>query len=326
MDMFESLKAKIQGKNVRIVFPEGAEERIQGAVVRLKEDGLVEPVLLGNPDDLQAKAKESGLDLSGIEIIDPNNYDAFDEMVEAFVERRRGKATEEQAREILKDENYFGTMLVYQDKVDGLVSGAVHSTGDTVRPALQIVKTKEGVRSTSGAFIMVRDDERYVFADCAINIDPDKEALAEIAIESAKTAELFDIEPNVAMLSFSTKGSASAPQQEKVAEAVAIAQEKAPERFNIDGELQFDAAFVESVGKQKAPDSKVAGQAKVFVFPEIQSGNIGYKIAQRLGGFEAIGPILQGMAKPISDLSRGCNEEDVYKISIITANQALLDD
>lgn len=326
MDMFESLKAKIQGKNVRIVFPEGAEERIQGAVVRLKQDGLVEPVLLGNPDDLQAKAKESGFDLSGIEIIDPNNYDAFDEMVEAFVERRRGKATEEQAREILKDENYFGTMLVYLDKVDGLVSGAVHSTGDTVRPALQIVKTKEGVRSTSGAFIMVRDDERYVFADCAINIDPDKEALAEIAIESAKTAELFDIEPNVAMLSFSTKGSASAPQQEKVAKAVAIAQEKAPERFNIDGELQFDAAFVESVGKQKAPDSKVAGQAKVFVFPEIQSGNIGYKIAQRLGGFEAIGPILQGMAKPISDLSRGCNEEDVYKISIITANQALLDD
>ncbi|MGH2067495.1 phosphate acyltransferase, partial [Aerococcus sp. L_4] len=180
---------------------------------------------------------------------------------------------------------------------------------------------------TSGAFIMLRgrDQEKYLFSDCAININPDAEGLAEIAVESAKTAAMFDIDPKVALLSFSTKGSAKSPEQEKVAEATRLAKEKAPQ-FEIDGELQFDAAFVEAVAKQKAPDSNVAGQATVFVFPEIQSGNIGYKIAQRFGNFEAIGPILQGMAKPISDLSRGCVEEDVYKLAIITANQAILED
>ena len=208
---------------------------------------------------------------------------------------------------------------------DGLVSGAVHSTGDTVRPALQIIKTKPGVSRTSGAFIMLRGrgQEKYLFADCAININPNAQELAEIAVESAKTAEMFDIEPNVAMLSFSTKGSASSPEQEKVAEATRIAQELAPE-YKIDGELQFDAAFVEAVAKQKAPESEVAGKATVFVFPEIQSGNIGYKIAQRFGAFEAVGPILQGLNQPISDLSRGCVEEDVFKTAIITANQTLV--
>src|SRR5699024_8450125 len=215
----------------------------------------------------------------------------------------------------------------YTKVYDALVSGARHSTGDTVRPALQIIKTKPGVKSTSGAFIMLRgrDQEKYLFSDCAININPDAEGLAEIAVESAKTAAMFDIDPKVALLSFSTKGSAKSPEQEKVAEATRLAKEKAPQ-FEIDGELQFDAAFVDAVAKQKAPDSNVAGQATVFVFPEIQSGNIGYKIAQRFGNFEAIGPILQGMAKPISDLSRGCVEEDVYKLAIITANQAILED
>ena len=216
--------------------------------------------------------------------------------------------------------------MVYMGLADGLVSGAVHSTGDTVRPALQIIKTKPGVSRTSGAFIMINSDKskKYLFSDCAININPNAQELAEIAVESAKTAELFGIQPNVAMLSFSTKGSAKSEEALKVAEATKIAQELAP-NYNIDGELQFDAAFVPSVGKQKAPDSPVAGQATVFVFPEIQSGNIGYKIAQRFGNFEAIGPILQGLNKPISDLSRGCNEEDVYKLAIITANQALME-
>ncbi|MER1952873.1 MAG: phosphate acetyltransferase [Aerococcus urinaeequi] len=327
MDMFDSLKAKIQDKNVRVVFPEGYDERILGAVVRLKAEGILEPVLLGNPEELKAIAHDRGFDINKIDVIDPNNYEAFDEMVEAFVERRKGKATEEQARKILRDENYFGTMLVYQGLCDALVSGARHSTGDTVRPALQIIKTKPGVKSTSGAFIMLRgrDQEKYLFSDCAININPDAEGLAEIAVESAKTAAMFDIDPKVALLSFSTKGSAKSPEQEKVAEATRLAKEKAPQ-FEIDGELQFDAAFVDAVAKQKAPDSNVAGQATVFVFPEIQSGNIGYKIAQRFGNFEAIGPILQGMAKPISDLSRGCVEEDVYKLAIITANQAILED
>lgn len=323
MNMFESLSTKIVGKAIRVIFPESYDERIQGAVVRLKKYNLVEPVLLGNPENTRKQAAERGFDLEGVEIIDPNNYAEFDEMVAAFVERRKGKTTEEKAREICKDENYFGTMLVYMDKADALVSGAAHSTGDTVRPALQIIKTKPGVNLTSGAFIMTRDDERYVFGDCAINIAPTAQQLGEIAVESAKTAAMFDIEPKVALLSFSTHGSASSPEQEKVAEATKIAQEIAP-HYEIDGELQFDAAFVESVGQRKAPDSKVAGHANVFVFPEVQSGNIGYKIAQRLGGFEAVGPILQGMNKPISDLSRGCTEEDVYKLAIITANQTLL--
>ena len=246
--------------------------------------------------------------------------------MESFVERRKGKATPEAARELLKDVTYFGTMMVYMGLADGLVSGAVHSTGDTVRPALQIIKTKPGVSRTSGAFIMINSDKskKYLFSDCAININPNAQELAEIAVESAKTAELFGIEPNVALLSFSTKGSAKSEEALKVAEAARIAKELAP-NYNIDGELQFDAAFVPSVGKQKAPDSPVAGEATVFVFPEIQSGNIGYKIAQRFGNFEAIGPILQGLNKPISDLSRGCNEEDVYKLAIITANQALME-
>ncbi|MGO2434320.1 MAG: phosphate acetyltransferase, partial [Lacticaseibacillus paracasei] len=242
-----------------------------------------------------------------------------------FVERRKGKATPEQAEKIVQDANYFGTMLVYMKEADGMVSGAVHSTADTVRPALQIIKTRPGVYLVSGAFIMQRGrDERYLFADNAINIDPDADQLAEIAVESAKTAALFDIEPpRVALLSFSTKGSAKGPQVDKVVEATKKAHELAPD-LALDGELQFDAAFVPTVAKQKAPDSKVAGEANVFIFPELQSGNIGYKIAQRFGGFEAIGPILQGLNQPVSDLSRGANEEDVYKLAIITAAQTLL--
>lgn len=324
MEMFEALEAKIKGKKIKIVFPESLDSRILGAVVRLKSEELVEPVLVGNKEAVEQAAKDRGFNINGITIEDPKNYADIDKMVASFVERRKGKATEEQARQMLQDNNYFGTMLVYMGIADGLVSGAVYTTGDTVRPALQIIKTKPGVSRTSGAFIMLRgrDQEKYLFADCAININPNAKELAEIAVESAKTAEMFGIEPNVAMLSFSTKGSASSPEQEKVAEATKIAQELAPQ-YNIDGELQFDAAFVQSVANQKAPESKVAGKATVFVFPEIQSGNIGYKIAQRFGGFEAVGPILQGLNKPISDLSRGCIEEDVYKTAIITANQTL---
>lgn len=324
MELFESLKAKIYGKSMRIAFPEGTEPRILGAVARLKADGLVEPILIGNPEEVKAAAKDRGVSVDNFEILDPNNYEKFDEMVAAFVERRKGKATEEQAREVLKDVNYFGTMLTYMGLADGMVSGAVHSTGDTVRPALQIIKTKPGVSRTSGAFLMVRgrDQEKYLFSDCAINVNPNAQELAEIAVDSAKTAELFDIDPKVAMLSFSTKGSAKAPEVDKVVEATKIAQELAPE-YQIDGELQFDAAYVASVGQLKAPESPVAGKATVFVFPDLQAGNIGYKIAQRFGGFEAIGPILQGLNKPVSDLSRGANEEDVYKLSIITAAQAL---
>lgn len=325
MDLFESLKDKINGKHLRIVFPEGEDPRVLGAAVRLAADGLVQAIVLGNPDKIQSMAAEKSWDLSKLTVRDPEHDELHDQMVTAFVERRKGKATQEQAEKIVQNANYFGTMLVYMKKADGMVSGAVHSTADTVRPALQIIKTRPGVHLVSGAFIMQRGrDERYLFADNAINIDPDADQLAEIAIESAKTAALFDIEPpRVALLSFSTKGSAKGPQVDKVVEATKKAHELAPD-LALDGELQFDAAFVPTVAKQKAPDSKVAGEANVFIFPELQSGNIGYKIAQRFGGFEAIGPILQGLNQPVSDLSRGANEEDVYKLAIITAAQTLL--
>lgn len=325
MELFDSLKYKIVRRNIKIVFPEATDVRILGAAIRLKADDLVDPILIGNEQEVLNAATQRGLATNGLTIVDPANYDKFDEMVASFVERRKGKVTEDQARTLLLDANYFGTMLTYMGIADGMVSGAVHSTGDTVRPALQIIKTKPGVSRTSGAFLMVRgrDQEKYLFSDCAININPDAQALAEIAVESAKTAELFDIDPKVALLSFSTKGSAASEEVTKVAEATRIAKELAPQ-YPIDGELQFDAAYVSAVAQQKAPNSDVAGNATVFVFPEIQSGNIGYKIAQRLGNFEAIGPILQGLNKPISDLSRGCNEEDVYKLTIITAAQTLM--
>jgi phosphate acetyltransferase len=321
-DLFEGLKQKLSGRDMRIVFPEGLDERIVRAASRLAEEKRLTPILIGNIEQVQAKAEELGVSLEAAEIYDPASYVAMDELVAAFVERRKGKATEEDARKILLDGNYFGTMLVYLNKADGLVSGAAHSTADTVRPALQIIKTKAGVKKTSGVFIMVREDEKYVFADCAINIAPDSNDLAEIAVESAKTANMFDMEPRIAMLSFSTKGSAKSPETARVSGAVEEAKRRDPSLV-IDGEFQFDAAFVPSVAKKKAPDSPLQGDANVFIFPSLEAGNIGYKIAQRLGGFEAVGPILQGLNKPVNDLSRGCNEEDVYKLALITAAQGI---
>lgn len=321
-DLFEGLKQKVSGRDLKIVFPEGLDERIIRATSRLATEKLMSPILIGNIEQVQAKAAELGVSLDDAEIYDPASYAGMDELVSAFVDRRKGKVSEEDARKILLDENYFGTMLVYLNKANGLVSGAAHSTADTVRPALQIIKTKEGVKKTSGVFIMVREDEKYVFADCAINIAPDSNDLAEIAIESAKTANMFDMDPRIAMLSFSTKGSAKSPETERVAGAVAEAKRRNPSLV-IDGEFQFDAAFVPSVAKSKAPDSPLQGDANVFIFPSLEAGNIGYKIAQRLGGFEAVGPILQGLNAPVNDLSRGCNEEDVYKLALITAAQGL---
>ncbi|WP_270766107.1 phosphate acetyltransferase [Weissella confusa] len=324
MELFEQLSSQIKGQGKTLVFPEGEDVRIQGAAIRLAAEELVKPILLGNKSEIEATAAANNFDLSGVQIVDPAEYpaDGREKMVDALVERRNGKTDAATASKWLEDVNYFGTMLVYLGVADGMVSGATHPTGDTVRPALQIIKTAPGSSRISGAFVMQRDDERYIFADAAINIDIDAQTMAEIAIQSANTAKVFGIDPKVAMLSFSTKGSAKAPQVDKVAEATLLAKTAAPE-LAIDGELQFDAAFVESVAAAKAPESEVAGHANVFVFPDLQSGNIGYKIAQRLGGFEAIGPVLQGLAKPISDLSRGANEEDVYKVAIITAAQAM---
>lgn len=325
MDLFEGLKEKISGKDIKVVFPEGIDARIIGAAVRLAADGLCHPIILGNKEVILSSAQDLGFLMDKVEIIDPETYpeDKKEAMVDALVERRKGKLAKEDAYVWIKNVNYFGTMLTYMGDADAMVSGAIHSTGDTVRPALQIIKTKPGVSRTSGAFIIFKRHESYLFSDCAININPNSQELAEIAVESAKTAELFDIDPIVSLLSFSTKGSAKSDEVDKVVEATRIAQELAPE-YQIDGELQFDASFVPTVAQLKAPESNVAGNARVFIFPDLQSGNIGYKIAQRLGGYEAIGPILQGLNKPVSDLSRGCVEEDVYKLAIITAAQTLI--
>lgn len=324
MTLMEELTASVKKDKQGIVFPEATDPRILGAASRLQDEEILTPILIGQVDEIKQAAKEHNVSLNDIEIIDPSNYDEMDAMADAFVDRRKGKNTKEEALDILQDNNYFGTMLVYQGLADGMVSGAVHSTGDTVRPALQIVKTRPGVNLVSGSFVLTRDDERYLFADSAINPDPDADQLAEIAVESARFAKAFGIDPKVAMLSYSTYGSAGGPSVEKVVEATKKAQEMAPD-LPIDGELQFDAALVESVGKSKAPESDVAGQANVFIFPDLSSGNIGYKIAQRFGDFNALGPLLQGLDKPITDLSRGCSEEDVYQIGIVTAQLALLD-
>lgn len=321
--LFQELAKKISSTNKKIVFPEALDERILRATSKLSADKILQPILIGNKQQVKEKAAKQLINISGCTIIDPADYEGFDKMVAAFVELRNGKATEDDACKILQEDgNYFGTMLTYLNEADGLVSGAVHSTSDTVRPALQLIKTKPGINKTSGVFIMVRDEEKYVFADCAINISPDAADLAEIAVESAATGKLFDIDPRVAMLSFSTKGSAVSPETEKVVEALTLAREKDPNLL-IDGEFQFDAAFVPSVAKQKAPDAVIQGDANVFIFPSLEAGNIAYKITQRLGNFEAVGPILQGLNKPVNDLSRGCSVEDVYNLAIITAMQAM---
>ncbi|MXQ48369.1 phosphate acetyltransferase [Streptococcus pneumoniae] len=322
--LFGGLREKVAGKHVKIVFPEGNDERVVRAAARLKFEGLVDPIILGKPEEVKALLAKLGFEDPKSEIIDPEIYEDVEAMKEEFVNIRKGKATLEDADKMLRDVNYFGVMLVQMGLADGMVSGAIHSTADTVRPALQIIKTKPGISRTSGVFLMNRENtnERYIMADCAINIEPNAQELAEIAVNTAQTAAIFDIDPKVAMLSFSTKGSGKSPQVDKVAEATKLAKEMAPE-LALDGELQFDAAFVPETAAIKAPDSDVAGQANTFVFPDLQSGNIGYKIAQRLGMFDAIGPILQGLNKPVNDLSRGSSADDIYKLGIITAAQAL---
>lgn len=326
-NLLNVLSDKLTGKNVRIVLPEGEDARVLTAAVKLQATDLVAPIVLGNEEKIKETATGADLSIDGLTIINPETSELKADLVEKFVERRKGKATQEQAEELLNNVNYFGTMLVYTNQADGLVSGAAHSTADTVRPALQIIKTKPGVTKTSGVFFMTKGEEQYVFGDCAINPELNAQDLAEIAIESAKTAQAFGMSPRVAMLSFSTKGSAKSPDTEKVSEAVSIAQENLKETdlkdVVLDGEFQFDAAIVPEVAAKKAPNSEIQGDANVFIFPSLEAGNIGYKIAQRLGGFDAVGPVLQGLNAPVNDLSRGCSAEDVYSLSIITAAQTL---
>ena len=329
--MFENLVEILKANPRKIVYTEGHDARILESAARLKKEGFLTPILVGNVDEVKAAAAKGGFDIEGLEILDPLTYPGMDKMVDEFVALRRGKATAEDARAMLSKGNYFGTMLVKMGVADALLGGATYSTADTVRPALQLVKTRKGANLVSSCFILVRGEEMLAMGDCAINISyedkVDKDGnvtltaaaqLAEVAVETAKTAKAFGIEPKVAMLSYSTKGSGKGPAVDLVREATRIVKETAPE-LDVDGEMQFDAAVSPTVGQLKFPGSKVAGYANTFVFPEIQSGNIGYKIAQRLGGFDAYGPILQGLNAPINDLSRGCNAEEVYQMSIITA-------
>ena len=308
----------------KIVFTEGDDPRILEAASRLLAGTFLHPILIGNPDKIAVEAEECGFNIRGAEIIDPTNYDRMGEMVDLFCELRKSKGvTPEQARGILSQANYFGTMLVKMGVADALLGGATYSTADTVRPALQLIKTKPGNTIVSSCFIMVRpaatgENEVLAMGDCAINIHPTEDELVEIAGETAQCAKIFGVDPKVAFLSYSTLGSGKGEDVDKMRNAANKTREKYPE-LPIEGELQFDAAVSPRVARTKCPESKVAGHANTFIFPDINAGNIGYKIAQRLGNFDAYGPILLGLNAPINDLSRGCNASEVYSMAIITA-------
>lgn len=321
--IINELEGKVKGKGIRIVFTEGWDARVQRAVIDLKKNDVVHPILLGSPEQIENCAKENGLDVSGIEQIDPMNYDGIEEMAVKMVELRRGKMDMEQCRKALKASNYFGTMLVQMGKADGLLGGATYSTADTIRPALQLVKTAPGQPLVSSCFLLVKGSEQYIMGDCSININPTPDELVEITVQTAHTARQFGIEPKVALLSYSSMGSAKGECVAKMAEA-ATRLKRMPIDFEVDGEMQFDCAVAPEVAALKAPDSKVAGQANTFIFPNLSSGNIGYKIAARLGGWQAIGPVLQGLNAPINDLSRGCTSQEIYKMAIVTAAQKSL--
>ncbi len=321
--MFELLIQKLRENPRTIVFTEGTDPRILEAASRLLAGNFLKPILVGNPDEIKAAAEKAGYNISGAEIIDPADFEHMDEMVEEMVTLRKGKMTPEECREALQKSNYFGTMLVKMGYADCLLGGATYTTADTVRPALQLIKTKPENNIVSSCFILVRSaasggNEVLAMGDCAINIDPSEDELVEIAIETAKCGRIFGIDPKVAFLSYSTFGSGKGETVDKMRNACEKAKAAAPD-LPIDGEMQFDAAVAPSVAKTKAPDSPVAGQANTFIFPDINAGNIGYKIAQRLGNFEAYGPILLGLNAPINDLSRGCNALEVYSMAIITA-------
>lgn len=338
MGMFDKLIANLKASKKTIVFTEGSDPRILSAADRLIKENLMSVILCGNVDEVKAAAKNGGFNIDGAEIVDPATYPEMDALVAQMFELRKGKMTEEECRAALAKSNYFGTMLVKAGKADALLGGATYSTADTVRPALQIIKTKKGSNLVSSSFILFREkdgkEEKIAMGDCAINLgytdrlDKDGNVvlsaarqLAEVAVETAKTADFFGIDPKVAVLSFSTYGSGKGGTVQLSHDAVIEARNIDP-NLVIDGEFQFDAAVSAEVAKTKCPDSKVPGQANTFIFPLIEAGNIGYKIAQRLGGYEAYGPILQGLNAPINDLSRGCNADEVYKMAIITAGMA----
>lgn len=305
--------------NKRIAFDEIQDERILKAARRIKDEGIAVPVLVGKKEEIINNATNFNVNIDDIEIQDPTNCPDYDKYAEEFYNIRKHKGlTLDQAKETLQTPIYFATILLQVGVVDGLISGAVNTTANTLRPALQIIKTKKGINTASSYFLMMKDEEILLFADCGFNIDPNAEELSEIAISTNDSAKSMGLNPTIAMLSFSTKGSAKHPNAQKVIDATNLVKEKR-EDIVIDGELQFDAAYVKSVGEQKCPGSKVAGNANIFVFPNLDSGNICYKVTQRLGKYKAIGPIVQGLNKPVNDLSRGCSVEDIIDLCAITA-------
>lgn len=329
MELMKKIWDAAKSNKKKIVLPEGNEERTIAAAQKICNLGLAHPILVGDTEQILAKAKELDVDLTNVEIINPNESENLEKYINAFYELRKAKGvTMEKAEKIVRDPLYFATMMVKLDDADGMVSGAVHTTGDLLRPGLQIIKTAPGVSCVSSFFIMEVPNSPYgengllFFADCAVNPMPTEDMLASIAIATADNAKLLSkIDPKVAMLSFSTMGSADHEVVDKVRNATQKAKELRPD-LDIDGELQLDAAIVPKVAKQKAPESKVAGSANVLVFPDLQAGNIGYKLVQRFANAEAIGPVCQGFAKPINDLSRGCSIEDIVNVVALTAVQA----
>lgn len=328
MSLMEHIKRKAAANKKRIVLAEGSEERTLAAAEQILQEGICDLVLLGD----EGAIKNSGRKLTGATIIDPKTSGDLASYANTLYELRKEKGmTPEKALELMKDELYFGTMMIHLKAADGMVAGAIHSTGDVLRPPLQIIKTAKGIPVVSSCFVMefantnLGDNGLMIFGDCAVNPNPTAEQLAAIAISSAQNAKaIAGLDPRVAMLSFSTKGSAKHELVDKVVEATRIAKENAPELL-IDGELQADAALVASVGQLKSPGSPVAGNANVLIFPDLQAANIGYKLVQRLAGAEAIGPIIQGLRRPVNDLSRGCSIEDIVSVTAITAVQAQMD-
>lgn len=330
MQLLESIKEKAKKENKTIVLPEGTEERTLKAANIIIEEGIARIILLGNQEEILKLARQQGLTfIEKATIIDPENWERRAYFAEMLYEIRKSKGLSlEEADKLVADPLYLATLLIKNGDADGEVAGAANSTGNVLRPAFQIVKTLPGISVVSGAFIMIMKEEKWgengiiVFADCAVHPDPTAKELAEIAVSTAKTTRaIVGVEPRVAMLSFSTKGSAKHPMCDKVIEATRLAKEMAPDLL-IDGELQADAAIVEAIGKSKAPGSSIAGKANVLVFPTLEVGNIAYKLVQRLAGAEAVGPVLQGMAAPINDLSRGCSVDDIVNLVAITVNQA----
>ncbi|MDD7280673.1 phosphate acetyltransferase [Floccifex sp.] len=321
--IIEQLEQKIKGKNIKIVLTEGWDPRVQKAAIELKKNEIVEPILLGEKEQIAECAAKENNDLSGIMQLAPSEFEKKEEMITRMIELRRGKLDEAKCRKLINSTNYFGTMLVEMGYADGLLGGATYSTADTIRPALQLVKTAPGNALVSSCFLLLREDSQYIMSDCAVNINPNPDDLVEITLQTAKSARQFGIEPKIALLSYSSFGSAKGDCVEKMAEATTRLK-RMPLDFDVDGEMQFDCAVSEEVAALKAPDSKVAGHANTFIFPNLSSGNIGYKIASRLGGYEAVGPLLQGLNAPINDLSRGCTWQEIYKMAILTAAQKFM--